>query len=160
MNQYRGILPQFARREGCSGPTFILWWSSGLWQFTNRLGAYWSVRRDGFRQRFTGDYSPVVVLVDWLENLTSRAVVFECRCDCIFKARTRAIEIQVGAWGRTRPKSAFLLSELDCVDAKADLQWLDNLDFSVWITQENAWCVECPRDECVFIWRGFVAYVA
>ena len=78
MNQYRGILLQFATREGCSGPTFILRWSGGLWQLANRLEAYWSMRRDDFRQRFAGDYSPVVVFVVWLENLTSRVVVFEC----------------------------------------------------------------------------------
>jgi hypothetical protein len=130
MNQYRGILPQFVTREGCSGLTFILWWSSGLWQIANRLdGAWWSVRRDDFRQRFVGDYSPVVVLVVWFENLTSRVVVVECRCDSIWKVRLRRSKCN---WClRPQGRGHFLLGEVDCVDARQDLRRLDNSEFSV-----------------------------
>ena len=51
---------QWPARDHCIGLTFILWWSSELWQDANRLArACWSVRRADFRGRFAGDYSPV-----------------------------------------------------------------------------------------------------
>ena len=51
--------------KGAVGLTFILWWSSGLWQLANRLeGACWSSEgRQDFRQRSVGDYTPVDFLV-------------------------------------------------------------------------------------------------
>jgi hypothetical protein len=49
-------------RQDCCGLTFILWWSGGLWQHANRLvGACWSMRRYDFRQRYAGDFSPVIL---------------------------------------------------------------------------------------------------
>jgi hypothetical protein len=55
---------QWPMLEYCIGLTFLLWWSSELWQDANRLArACWSVRRADFRQRFAGDYSPVGGLV-------------------------------------------------------------------------------------------------
>jgi hypothetical protein len=53
------------------GLTFILWWSSRLWQDANRLvGACWSEMRADFRQRFAGDYSPVDSWVELVEKIT------------------------------------------------------------------------------------------
>jgi hypothetical protein len=51
--------------------TFILWRSSGLWQDANRLvGACWSEMRADFRQRFSGDCSPVDSCVELVEKIT------------------------------------------------------------------------------------------
>jgi hypothetical protein len=62
---------QWPTLDHCVGLTFILWWSSELWQDANRLvGACWSVRRADFRQRFAGDYSPIDGLCGVMEKIT------------------------------------------------------------------------------------------